>query len=237
MGLNRYYVPNLPKAGSVLLPAEESHHALRVRREMEGGFCVAFDGKGNRANCKIVRTTKRDVTIEIESFCFEPNELPGKILLAVAMPKGDRQKGVIEKAVELGVTRLIPMNTVRCDVKLKDVVKRMDRWRRIAIEATKQTGRAKLMSIDEPSAFEDVLATTTDAVLFSERDGKDFSTITADKKITALYGPKGGWDDVELELAAKHGLKIVTLGGRILRAETASIAITAILQHRFGDLN
>jgi 16S rRNA (uracil1498-N3)-methyltransferase len=73
--------------------------------------------------------------------------------------------------------------------------------------------------------------------LFSERDGSSFSRLKADKKITALFGPKGGWDDSELEAARSSGIKILTLGGRILRAETASIAITAILQHRFGDLN
>jgi len=107
------------------------------------------------------------------------------------------------------------------------------------MEATKQTGRAKLMSIGAPTAFSDILRDAKDenVVLFSERDGKDFSTVTAEKKITALYGPKGGWDDSELELAARAGVTIVTLGGRILRAETASIALTAILQHRFGDLN
>ena len=136
-------------------------------------------------------------------------------------------------------SELIPMNTIRCDVKLKDAAKRMDRWRRIAMEATKQTGRAKLMEIAEPVGFDALIADlkNENAVLFSERDGGGFDTVTADKKITAIYGPKGGWDDSELALAAKAGVKIVTLGGRILRAETASIAITAILQHCFGDLD
>jgi 16S rRNA (uracil1498-N3)-methyltransferase len=73
--------------------------------------------------------------------------------------------------------------------------------------------------------------------LFSERDGAEYSTIAASKKMTALIGPKGGWDDRELQDAVANGVAVITLGGRILRAETAAIAITSILQHRFGDLN
>jgi 16S rRNA (uracil1498-N3)-methyltransferase len=75
-----------------------------------------------------------------------------------------------------------------------------------------------------------------DAVLFSERGGESFASIKGGKKITAVIGPEGGWDDSELDAARDHGVKIVTLGGRILRAETAAISIAAILQHRFGDL-
>ncbi|HEX3101442.1 MAG TPA: RsmE family RNA methyltransferase, partial [Pyrinomonadaceae bacterium] len=166
-------------------------------------------------------------------------ESPFEITIAATVLNGEKYDLIIQKSVELGVTRLIPLNTIRCDVKPRDAAKRLDRWRRIAMEATKQSGRAKLMKIAEPSGFEDLLTELKgeNVVLFSERDGSDFQTIKAGKNITALYGPKGGWDDSELEAAAKHGINIVTLSGRILRAETASIAITAILQHRFGDLN
>ena len=107
------------------------------------------------------------------------------------------------------------------------------------MEATKQCGRAKLMQITEPLGFAELIANSIaeDVVLFSERDGLDFSRIKSEKKITAFFGPKGGWDDIELDTAVEQGIKIVTLGGRILRAETAAIGITAILQHRFGDIN
>ena len=162
-----------------------------------------------------------------------------EITVAASMLSGEKYDLIIQKAVELGVAKFIPVHTVRCDVRLTDGGNRMNRWRRIAMEATKQTGRAKLMEIAEPTAFDKLLADLKgeDVVLFSERDGRDLGTVSPDKKITACYGPKGGWDDIELELASKHGVNIVTLGGRILRAETAAIAITAILQHRFGDLN
>ncbi len=175
----------------------------------------------------------------VEEIAPSSPESPFEITVAATVLNGEKYDLIIQKAVEIGVTRLIPLNTIRCDVKLKDTAKRLDRWRRIAMEATKQSGRAKLMQIAKPSTFTDLIADLKgqNVVIFSERDGSDFQTIKADKKITAIYGPKGGWDDSELEAASKHGINIVTLGGRVLRAETASIAITAILQHRFGDLN
>lgn len=226
--------------GSINLDADETRHLRDVLRLRVGEVVSVFNGEGQEYRCSIIEIGKKGSALSIIKE-IEPAspESPFEITIAATILNGEKYDLIIQKAVELGVHKLIPMNTIRCDVKLKDGAKRMDRWRRIAMEATKQTGRAKLMRIREPLVFDQVLAEAKDenVVLFSERDGKDFSTITADKKITALYGPKGGWDDVELELASKHSVKIVTLGGRILRAETASIAITAILQHRFGDLN
>ena len=106
------------------------------------------------------------------------------------------------------------------------------------MEATTQSGLPSLMEIAEPTAVEKLIAETTESVvMFSERDGTDFTAIKPGKKITALIGPKGGWDDSELDLARASGVSVVTLGGRILRAETAAISLTTILQHRFGDLN
>jgi 16S rRNA (uracil1498-N3)-methyltransferase len=113
----------------------------------------------------------------------------------------------------------------------------VDRWQRIALEATKQCGRAVLMDIAQPISFDEALKLTDSKILFSERNGQEFASFDGSKEITALVGPEGGWSDAELFTADAAGVAIVTLGGRILRAETASIAIAAILQHRFGDLN
>ena len=95
------------------------------------------------------------------------------------------------------------------------------------------------MQIDETVAFADVIAQAqpASAVMFSEREGGRLPAKLAGDTLTAIIGPVGGWDDSELAAAAKRGIPIVTFGGRILRAETAAIAIAAVLQHRFGDLN
>ncbi len=226
--------------GQVRLDTDETHHLRDVLRLHIGDEISVFDGKGREYRCAINEIEKkRSEATVIEEIEPSSPESPLEIAVAATILNAEKYDLIIQKAVELGVTRLIPINTIRCEVKLKDAEKRMARWSRIAMEATKQSGRAKLMLIGEPTAFESLIAdpAVENPVLFSERDGVDFSTVTAGKKITALFGPKGGWDDSELEAAARAGISIVTLGGRILRAETASIAITAILQHRFGDLN
>jgi 16S rRNA (uracil1498-N3)-methyltransferase len=162
------------------------------------------------------------------------------LTLAISILKGEKFDLVVQKAVELGVVRVVPLITARREVKLKDEAKRTERWRRIALEASKQSGRARLMAVAEPCAFVD-LVTSRDypgaEILFSERSGGPFPNVIEHKKITAFIGPEGGWNDEELELAAVEGISVVTLGGRILRAETAAIALAAVIQYRFGDLN
>ena len=239
--MRRFYAPRESfRDGCITLAADETRHLRDVLRLRVGDHIFVLDGDGHEFNCTIVGVGKKnaELTVNGEIAPTSP-ESTLDISIAATVLSGEKYDLIIQKSVELGVAELIPLITVRCEVKVKDAAKRLDRWRRIALEATKQCGRAKLMRISEPIGFESLINESNgeNLVLFSERDGSDFSIITADKKITALYGPKGGWDDTELDLTSKMGVKIVTLGGRILRAETAAIAITAILQHRFGDLS
>jgi 16S rRNA (uracil1498-N3)-methyltransferase len=166
-------------------------------------------------------------------------ESPLTLTLAVATLKHDRFDLVVQKTVELGVNRLTPLEVVRFDVRSKDAERRLDRWRRIAMEATKQCGRARLMQIDTPVKFTKLIADADPVftIMFSEREGGPLPSNLGPGKLTAIVGAVGGWDDAEIDAAQKAGIPVVTLGGRILRAETAAISIAAILQHRFGDLN
>jgi len=158
------------------------------------------------------------------------------LTLAVALLKGEKFDFVVQKAVELGVTNFVPLNTKRADVKLKDGEKKLERWRKIVIEATKQCGRAKLMTIEPLIDFEKfILAANGTKLMFAENSGESFSAVKNSKKIIAIIGAEGGWENVEIEAARENNFQIITFGGRILRAETAAISITAILQHDFGD--
>ena len=239
--MRRFYAPVANFAdNNVTVDADETRHMRDVLRLRVGDEVSVFDGVGREFRCEITAIGKKvSWLIVADEIAPASQESAFEITIAATILNGEKYDLIIQKAVELGVIRLIPLQTMRCDVKLKDAEKRMDRWRRIALEATKQSGRAKLMQIGEPEAFDKFIASSKgkNTVLFSERDGDLFSKIKKGKKITAIFGPKGGWDDSELEMAAQHDITIVTLGGRILRAETASIAITAILQHRFGDLH
>lgn len=237
--MRRFYSPteNFSER-SVTLDANETRHLRDVLRLREGEDVSVFDGTGKEFRCSVTEIKKKYSSLSIiEAIKPASPESPFEITIASTVLNGEKYDLIVQKAVELGVVRLVPLETIRGDVKTKDAAKRLSRWRRIALEATKQTGRAKLMEIADPMTFRDLVSSDLKMALFSERDGSGLSSLKPTKKITALYGPKGGWDDSELEFAAEKGVTIVTLGGRILRAETAAIAITAILQHRFGDLN
>ncbi|HEY8559107.1 MAG TPA: 16S rRNA (uracil(1498)-N(3))-methyltransferase [Pyrinomonadaceae bacterium] len=238
--MRRFYAPieNFD-AGKVLLNVEETRHLRDVLRLREGSEIQVFDGAGREFLCAVAQITKRETALEIvREIAPAAPESDLDLTLAVALLKGEKFELVVQKAVELGVTRLVPLNTRRADVKLKEADKKMDRWQKIALEAAKQSGRARLMEIAAPVDFEKFVAEADGAkILFSERHGEGFAQFRPDKKITALVGSEGGWEDSELETAAAAGFRIVTLKGRILRAETAAIVVSAILQNNFGDLS
>lgn len=225
----------------VLLDSGETRHLRDVLRLTEGTNVNVFDGCGREFSCTVVEIKKAETELLVLSeLSASSPESSYELSLAAAMLKGEKFDLVVQKAVELGVTRLIPLQTKRCDVKPRDATKRAERWRKIALEASKQTGRAKLMRVDDPFSLDELMSSDIpreEMILFSERDGEPFSSIGDRSQITAIVGPEGGWDDEELNAARSNGLAIVTLGGRILRAETAAIALAAVLQHRFGDLN
>lgn len=244
--MRRFYAPTQDFTDSnISLNTDETRHLRDVLRLREGENVQVFDGEGKEFLCKIETIEKKDSCLEIiQEILPSAPESNLDLTLAVALLKGEKFDLVIQKAVEIGVTKFIPLITQRTDVKLKETEKKFERWRRIILEASKQCGRAKLMQIEKPIEFKDLIANSASLrlygenfVLFSERDGEIFSTIKADKKITALIGSEGGWDDLEINLAQQNGVQIITLGGRILRAETAGIVIPALLQNYFGDLS
>jgi 16S rRNA (uracil1498-N3)-methyltransferase len=239
--MRRFYAPIDNFAGTeVTLDADETRHLRDVLRLSAGDEVHVFNGRGREFRCTIASVGKKTslMTVIEEARPAAP-ESPLDLTLAAAMLKGDKFDLVVQKAVELGVTRIVPLWTVRCDVKLDSSAKRADRWRRIALEATKQSGRANLTQIDAPVGFEPFLigAAAPSTVFFSERDGTGFDRIVTRQSMNAIVGPEGGWDDAELDLARSRGVTVVTLGGRILRAETAAKSVASVLQHRFGDLN
>jgi 16S rRNA (uracil1498-N3)-methyltransferase len=235
--------PEQISQGTISLGPEETRHLRDVLRLRGGDEASVFDGLGHEYLCSIEEVSKKAAVLKVLRE-IEPSspESPLDITIAAAILPGEKFEITVQKAVELGVYRLQPLYTIRCEVKPGGSSRRMERWQKIAVESAKQSGRARLMEITEAIKLEEFLKSTdspddNSKIFFSERDGADFSAIKADKKITAVFGPKGGWDDAELEAAKGAGFTIITFGGRTMRAETAAIAMTAILQHRFGDLS
>lgn len=241
--MRRFYSrPEQIKNGQIILGLEETRHLRDVLRLRTGDEASVFDGLGREYLCTIETISKREARLHIVRE-IEPAspESPLEIILAAAILPGEKYEITVQKAVELGVQTLQPLYTLRCEVKPGGSGRRLERWHKIAAESAKQSGRARLMQIAEPvdlkNFFDYSALHDGTKIFFSERDGEDFSSIQPDKKITAVFGPKGGWDDIELAAAKASGFAVITFGGRIMRAETAAIAMTAVLQHRFGDLN
>ena len=230
--------PNAFTQQTVTLAADEARHLRDVLRLKPGDEVYVFDGMGHEFR-STVSNIKRDTTelrIEAEVEPAKP-ESQLQLNLGVALLKGDKFDLVVQKATELGVTKLSPLITRYADIHLRDAAdatKRTARWQRIALEAAKQSGRAFVPEISLPLAFEAALEGA--GVMFSERGGQALESLTGASSITALVGSEGGWSDEEIDTARARDFHIVTLGGRVLRAETAAIAVTALLQHRFGDL-
>lgn len=240
--MRRFFADSDSFAGDkIVLGKDETRHLRDVLRLAEGDEVAVFDGSGVDYTCVIENMSKKGTILAVSSKHASPSEeSPLSLKMCVALTKGDRFEFVIQKCVELGVAKLVPLITDRCDVKLHDKTEsKMDRWKKIVIESSKQCGRGVLMQISEPKSFGTLLQSSEKdgMILFSERDGEAMSDIKSTKELSALIGPEGGWSDDELAAAKEAGVRIITLGGRILRAETAAISIATILQHRHGDIN
>ena len=217
---------------------------LRLRRN---DVVSVFDGEGKEFGCLIEHIGGRKEPaqlIVLKEIFPPPPESDLNLTLAVALLKGEKFDLVVQKATELGAKKIIPLQTKRDDVRLRDekeTEKKLERWRRIALEAAKQSGRAALPKIEKVFEFENFVSRLNDGearILFAERGGKSLADVNENspKSVLAIVGAEGGWEDSEIELARENNFQIVTLGGRILRAETAAITVTALMQHLYGDL-
>lgn len=254
MSLRRFYAEPeafLHTPGQVTLSEEESRHLRDVLRLRAGDAAQVFDGEGHEFACVVVEAGGRKVAarLEVRERVEPPSpESPLGLTLAVALLKGEKFDLVVQKATELGAARIVPVETKRADVRLRDerdALKRVERWRRLALEAAKQSGRARVPAVEEPIHLDGFVERAPHeheaCVLFAEGGGAPLDSLLTTKgvrptSILALVGPEGGWEDAEIELARAHGWAIVTLGGRTLRAETAAITVCALLQHLYGDL-
>src|SRR5215212_1014094 len=243
MTRRRFYAP--PAAftdQTVTLAMDEARHLRDVLRLKTGDEVYVFNGAGREFRCTIseIKRDSTELRIDAEVEPAKP-ESQLQLDLCVALLKGEKFDLVVQKATELGVTKVVPVITRYADIHLRDEAdgtKRVARWQRIALEAAKQSGRAFVPEISMPVVFEAVLANTNDdgRLMFSERGGGTLSSLAPSQSVTALVGSEGGWSDEELEQARAQNFHIITLGSRILRAETAAIAVTALLQHLLGDL-
>jgi 16S rRNA (uracil1498-N3)-methyltransferase len=253
MTRRRFFAPPdrfAPDGLTVKLAADEARHLRDVLRLGRGDEVFVFDGEGREFRCSVEETLRDSATLKIggEVEPASPESLL-RLTLAVALLKGEKFDWVVQKATELGAVHIIPVVTKLADVRLRDEAdagRRVTRFLRIALEACKQSGRARVPQIDAPLAFKELVESTSSnndewRVMFVERGGRGLSETVETlavrpHAVTALVGSEGGWTDEEIAQARDAGWSVVTLGGRTLRAETAAITTTALLQYLFGDM-
>jgi 16S rRNA (uracil1498-N3)-methyltransferase len=259
---DRYFVDEPISADRVTLSGPEAHHLIHVMRVTAGTRVTLFDGSGDEFSAVVERIGRADVELSVVSRATVNRELPFDVALGVALPKGDRQKWLVEKAVELGVTRIVPLRTQHGVAQ--PVEQALARLRRAVIEASKQCGRNRLLQIDEPRSWADFVADAagTACRLVAQPGGKENawqvaesvpqlrrSSVGADGPLgTACeqavahvvghgdvylaVGPEGGFADEEVALAVAAGWHTVDLGPRILRVETAALFLAAAIAGR-----
>ena len=253
MTRRRFFAPPnafAPDGSTVELAPDEARHLRDVLRLERGDEVFVFDGEGREFRCTIEESGRGSamLCVEGEAQAARP-ESTLRLTFAVALLKGEKFDLVVQKATELGVQRIIPVVTKLADVRLRDAAdgaRRVERWQRIALEACKQSGRAVVPEVASPVLYTSLIESSLPEkegwrVMFAERGGNSLSEKIKSLQarplaVTALVGSEGGWTDEEIVLAQNAGWSVVTLGGRILRAETAAIATAALLQHAFGDL-
>jgi 16S rRNA (uracil1498-N3)-methyltransferase len=225
---DRFYCAEPLGPGDVELVGAEAHHLATVRRFSPGDQVVLFNGDGKDYPAEVVSIGKRSVLLNVLRVEAPNREVDGRVIVAAAVPKADRADFLVEKLTELGATAFIPLVTSRSAVHPKD--SSLDRFRRTVIEASKQCGRNRLMTVEAVHSWPALLARndlpTTRLVLHT---GPQLSAFQPHQEAVLAIGPEGGFTDEELSAAQQAGWQRVSLGPRTLRIETAAVAAAAIL--------
>jgi 16S rRNA (uracil1498-N3)-methyltransferase len=237
----RIHVPAL-HPGEILLDESQAHHLRDVLRLKTDAAVELFDDAGQVARAVVTRADATGVALRVDA--VEPTSETGELIVASAVPKGDRADWMVEKLSELGVTRFVPLQTERSVVHPTGSGKR-DRWARIATESAKQSKRTGVMQIDELTTLTNLLHRETGLrpvpeqaqhgpearvtlYLSTRDDAASVGTVAPVGHLTLLIGPEGGWSDDELKRFNDSNLTGVKLTATILRVETAAIAAAAI---------
>lgn len=243
MRVTRSYV-DLPLAvGQTLsLPDDVANHLVRVMRLREGEACVLFNGDGHDYHATLVESGKRDARVQVASAHPLDNESALPITLLQGIARGEKMDLILQKATELGVQAIVPVNAERTEVKLDAAraEKRLAHWRSVVVSACGQSGRARVPTVAPPQTLQDAAQAMPAQALKLTLDPQGehrLSTLSeAPAGVVIAIGPEGGWsprDRLALQQAGFQGLQ---LGPRVLRTETAGLAAIAAVQARLGDL-
>ncbi len=224
--LERFYCPAPPVDGLATLEGNEARHLIRVRRVTVGEMIELFDGRGSAFRAQVSSLARDQAILRILETTREDQAPRFSITLVTAVPKGDRFDWLVEKATELGVDRLIPLVTERSVVDPRSA--KLDRLRRVIVEASKQSRRNRLMDLEPPTTWDSLVEAALHSIRLIAHPGGP-GIVSAglrpgvDSAILAI-GPEGGFSEGEVDRGVEAGWRPVGLGSTILRIETAALA-------------
>lgn len=241
MRIPRFYCPQLDSEQALLdLPEHVHRHAVQVLRLKPGAIIRLFDGQGTEFEASLTEVEKRHSRAKLETQLENASESPLPITLLQGISRGERMDFAIQKAVELGVSTIVPVVTERCNVQLSRdrADKRLQHWQGVLISACEQSGRAFLPDLMPVTTLEQTLSTSDDALklVLDPQAETGFHDLQPPARLTLLIGPEGGLSDNEISLAQAQGFTALKFGPRILRTETAATAALAVVQTLWGDL-
>jgi 16S rRNA (uracil1498-N3)-methyltransferase len=234
---DRYFVENPIQGASARLVAGEAHHLAHVMRARPGDEVTLFDASGAEFTARVERLGRSEVELAIVSRQVVDRELAVPLILGVALPKPDRQRWLVEKATELGILRLVPLASERSQIRPSPAA--LEKLRRAVVEASKQCGRNRLMEIAAPQELYAFFASETERGmrLIAHPGGQRFApairalfrSAAPPPSIHLAIGPEGGFTAQEIKLAHSRAWSTIDLGPRVLRVETAAIALAAAI--------
>jgi 16S rRNA (uracil1498-N3)-methyltransferase len=230
----RYYIDAALGFGEVVIDGPEAHHLATVCRLRPGDAVCLFNGDGQEYQARVVDVGRRRVTLDVVEKAAPQRELPFALEVAAPLPKGDRTQFLIEKLTELGVTSFVPLSTRRSIIHAGEG--KLGKLQRYVIEASKQCGRNVLMQVGSPVDWESYAGRAdlpAVRILAHPREGASPAPAAEARETQSLgavvlaVGPEGGFTAEEVELGRRAGWRLLDLGPRILRVETAALALAA----------
>lgn len=239
-----FFESDLAAGSQVNLSKEQAHYLGRVLRLKAGRELILFNGQGGEYLCQVIALDGKTGLIDVERYQDVDRESPLNICLAAVLSKGDRFDWLLQKATELGVSSIQPIFSERSEVRLSG--DRLDKkhlhWQGVVRSACEQSGRTSLPSVGVPLSFAEYVRSDSSAqkIVLDPRESASLAEVVEGGDgplgtLSLMVGPEGGFTDSEIETAKKGGYLGVRIGPRILRTETAPLAVLAAIQSRYGD--
>ena len=227
--------------GRAYIAGADALHIAKALRMRPGEALTLCDGKGTDFEGVLETVTDRQVTVRITVSRPSQAEPTLAVTLYQGLPKGDKMDWIVQKAVELGVTAVVPVATRRSVARLEGKAdKKQERWQRIAAEAAVQCGRGILPAVERPLSWNQALSRLSGepALVFYEGGGRPLRELVtpSTRRLSVFVGPEGGFDPEEIDAIRRQGGGVATLGPRILRCETAPLAALTLLMHLSGNM-